>query len=243
MPINRPYLHKDEVANSLWRKYERTPEFASGEEQAISSVHTLVRAAESQGLERIIQKFVASLRQQTLLLRDIYENRSSTEWIDEWCEMHSLLFKSVFRNRGELRQSGHQVRFGFPGDEDLHRIPLGGGPTLTELHLLARQISEDLTYVSKEDVNSVCTFLARSHYGFIRVHPFGDGNGRIGRAITDQLALCLGYPPIIAGFPRLDEGKKERYHEAITACIGDPSCNILAEWTKAQIAAKLSELA
>jgi len=243
MPISRPEIHKDDIAASLWRKYERSEEYQSqNRTESISSVHPLVKAAESNGLAKVIRAFVGELVKEASL-RTKYENRAPGDWVDEWKSMHELLFKGVFKSRGSFRPNGHDVRFGSPGDEELHRIPWGGGQTTNEAHMLGRQISEDLKFVSPENVEAVCAFLARSHYGFIRIHPFGDGNGRIGRALTDQLALSLGYPPVIAGFPRLNSEKKTRYHTAITGCIGNPSCYSLAAWIKEQIEIKISEIA
>lgn len=37
---------------------------------------------------------------------------------------------------------------------------------------------------------------AISHLKFIEVHPFGDGNGRIGRLIMNQILMKQGYPPL-----------------------------------------------
>ena len=38
----------------------------------------------------------------------------------------------------------------------------------------------------KEDKLNI---LADIHFRFIMIHPFDDGNGRIARAITDQVSL------------------------------------------------------
>jgi Fic family protein len=157
--------------------------------------------------------------------------------------MHRVLFKGVYKITGRTRSTGHDVRFGSPGDEEKHRIPAGGSKTLSELTIFGDDISERLKHVNNEDIDSVCDFLAFTHYMFIRIHPFGDGNGRIARAITDQLALSLGFPPVIAGFPRLNQDKKDRYHQAITGCIDDPTCFTLKVWIKEQVVAKISEIA
>lgn len=243
MPKPRPEIPREEVEHQLWRKYERSHEFkVSKRKHSISSVHPLIEQAEKTGLGRIVHQFVAKLLQ-TPGLRKAYEARESDEWTAEWCAMQELLFRLVYRNRGKLRKKGQDVTFGDPGDEDLYKIPLGGGPTVTETLILAKQVTEELPYVKVDEIESVCTYLARTHYGFIRVHPFPDGNGRIARALTDQLAVSLGYPPIIAGFPRLNIDKKKGYHAAIKGCIGDPSCRSLKQWIQNQIETKLAEIA
>ena len=38
--------------------------------------------------------------------------------------------------------------------------------------------------------------VARMHLEFERIHPFNDGNGRIGRVINNLLFIRAGFPPI-----------------------------------------------
>jgi cell filamentation protein len=38
--------------------------------------------------------------------------------------------------------------------------------------------------------------LAFSHYEFIRIHPFNNGNGRTGRILMNWVALKFGYKPL-----------------------------------------------
>lgn len=43
---------------------------------------------------------------------------------------------------------------------------------------------------------SLCDFLSRSHTEFVRVHPFMDGNGRMGRLLINIALLTRGYPMV-----------------------------------------------
>lgn len=243
MPASRDEIPQEEVVHTLWRKYTKSREFRqSGRKKSISSVHPLVEDAEKKGLGRILHQFINKLKQEPLLRKN-YESREPQEWVEEWCAMHKLLLELVYRDRGRLRPKGYDVRFGNPGDEARHNIPLGGGQTQNESLMLAKQLTEDLRSVKALNIDSVCTYLAQVHYGFIRIHPFHDGNGRIARALTDQLGVSLGYPPVITGYPRLDEDKKRAYHAAIDGCVGDPSRKSLKLWIQNQIERKLAELA
>jgi len=38
--------------------------------------------------------------------------------------------------------------------------------------------------------------LTFAHYEFIRIHPFNNGNGRIGRILVNLIALKFGYKPL-----------------------------------------------
>jgi Fic family protein len=51
-----------------------------------------------------------------------------------------------------------------------------------------------------------------AHFYFESIHPFEDGNGRIGRAIAEKaLAQCLGQPTLIAIAHTIEKNKKDYY--------------------------------
>lgn len=53
---------------------------------------------------------------------------------------------------------------------------------------------------------------AIAHLYFVSIHPFEDGNGRIGRAIAEKaLAQCLGQPTLIAIAYAIERDKKAYY--------------------------------
>ncbi len=234
-------LSEDIVTKSLWRKYRKTPEYKSGRRYSINSVHPLIREAEERGLNEVILHFAKEL-ERPVNIRVTLSARQETDWLDDWKRMHSMLFRHVYRKNGEFRAHGHDVRFGSPGDEDLHRIPHGGAEVYNELYGLARFLRDSLEYIPIENIDEVCRFLAHFHYSFIRIHPFFDGNGRIARVITDQLSVALGYVPIIAGFPRNNIEKKQVYHQAIRASATDSSYSILTDWIKVQLLDKLAQI-
>jgi Fic family protein len=57
--------------------------------------------------------------------------------------------------------------------------------------------------------------IAFFHLRLEKIHPFGDGNGRVGRVIINVMLEQLGYPPIIV---TLDD--KQAYYEALSAYDG-----------------------
>ena len=65
------------------------------------------------------------------------------------------------------------------------------------IHLMY-QFIDNLTYkisISKTKDEIVET-LIYTHYEFIRIHPFNNGNGRTGRLLMNLVALKSGYKPI-----------------------------------------------
>lgn len=240
--IERYELAEEDVAKPLWRKYRKTPEYKSGRRFSVSSIHPVVREAEEKGLSDVILSFVKEL-EQPIDIHVRLSNRLESEWIDDWKHMHCTLFRHVYRKNGELRPKGYDVRFGDPGDEDLHHVPCGGAEVYNELFGLARYLHNTLEFVKVDNLDEVCRFLAHFHYNFIRIHPFPDGNGRIARVVTDQLSVALGYVPIIAGFPRNNAEKKRIYHAAIRASATDSAYSILTDWIKTQLEDKLAQIA
>jgi Fic family protein len=59
---------------------------------------------------------------------------------------------------------------------------------------------------------SALTRASIAHLYFVCIHPFEDGNGRIGRAIVEKaLAKCLGQPTLIAIAYTIERNKKAYY--------------------------------
>jgi Fic family protein len=65
-----------------------------------------------------------------------------------------------------------------------------------------------LAYKSNTE-DSIITKIAKFHLGFEYIHPFVDGNGRIGRVLTNYLLLRDGYVPINIKF-----GDRSEYYDA-----------------------------
>lgn len=235
-------IAEEDAAKVLWRKYRKSAEYKSGRRYSINSVHPLVRQAEEQGLSDVILDFAKEL-ERPVHIRVSLSMRQETDWLEDWKRKHTMLFRNVYRKTGELRPRGHDVRFGDPGDEDLHHIPCGGAEVYNELFALARYLHDSIEYINIADVDEVCRFLAHFHYSFIRIHPFFDGNGRIARVVTDQLSVALGYVPIIAGFPRNNTEKKQIYHAAIRSSALDHTYRDLTNWIKLQLQDKLDKIA
>lgn len=55
--------------------------------------------------------------------------------------------------------------------------------------------------------------LARAHTVFESIHPFGDGNGRVGRILLNYLAISRGYPPIV--IKGMSSEERQRYYQAL----------------------------
>lgn len=66
-----------------------------------------------------------------------------------------------------------------------------------------------------------------AHLYFVCIHPFENGNGRIGRALAEKsLAECLGAPTLIALSQKIEQNRKSYYNTLERS----NKCNELTEW-------------
>ncbi len=61
--------------------------------------------------------------------------------------------------------------------------------------------------------HSILSALSRIHTLFESIHPFQDGNGRVGRILLNYLAISQGYPPIVIKGVKSEE--REKYYQAL----------------------------
>ncbi len=59
--------------------------------------------------------------------------------------------------------------------------------------------------------------LAKVHAEFILIHPFRDGNGRLGRLLLTLMAVQAGIPPLT--FKIIERTKRRRYISAVQASL------------------------
>ena len=73
-----------------------------------------------------------------------------------------------------------------------------------------KMMSELIAFIyDNKKMNSV-ELSARAHYRFEKIHPFGDGNGRIGRLMMNHILWHNGYPMLI-----IEYKKRLSYYKAL----------------------------
>jgi Fic family protein len=98
--------------------------------------------------------------------------------------LHGMLLTNINDNfAGRLRQKGEYVRIG----THIAPVPELVGTMLEKL--VNEYLSDDVTYFLEK--------ISHFHLEFEYIHPFCDGNGRIGRVLVNQQLAAYGYPPVI----------------------------------------------
>jgi Fic family protein len=68
---------------------------------------------------------------------------------------------------------------------------------------------------------SILAFAGIAHLYFEMIHPFEDGNGRIGRALVEKAISQRIGQPALNSFATIIESKKRKYYDALKSCNTD----------------------
>ena len=128
--------------------------------------------------------------------------------------LHQMLISNIRDDiAGRFREEGEYVRVGNHIAADPKDIP-----ELLRNALIQYQSSSDQNIVKR---------ISQLHLEFENIHPFNDGNGRIGRVINNYLLIREGYVPIdikfasrkqyYDAFAEYDVGRKTKIMEGILA--------------------------
>jgi Fic family protein len=148
-------------------------------------------------------------------IRDSFQDPLSLDILKSW---HSILFShsSSRINLGQLRQgdSPMQVVSGAHGREVIHYEAPPSERVPKEMENFVRWYNS-ATFPVEGGVAEAILKSAIAHLYFESIHPFEDGNGRVGRAIAEKaLSQSLGRP-IMLSLSKTIEANKNDYYQAL----------------------------
>jgi Fic family protein len=144
------------------------------------------------------------------LLHDVYQTYADElnhEMLWRW---HSILFKgnNKFEEVGQYRTQSEPMQI-VSGRYDRQRVYFVAPPSdsvYEEMEIFIKWCN------SSKNTEMVLGRAAIAHVYFESIHPFEDGNGRIGRILVEKiLSQELGRPALIAISQTLEKNKKEYY--------------------------------
>ncbi|NGX41794.1 MAG: Adenosine monophosphate-protein transferase SoFic [Chlamydiae bacterium] len=142
-----------------------------------------------------------------------YDQILTHEMLYEW---HKLLMgaESTISDKGKYRTHKDPMQI-VSGRYDRYQVYFEAPPSSK----VYEEMTEFIQWFndSKNEESSLAR-AAIAHVYFESIHPFEDGNGRIGRALVEKaLSQSLGQPTLIAISQVINRRKKE-YYKALGAC-------------------------
>jgi Fic family protein len=144
---------------------------------------------------------------------DSFEKPLTHEMLYEW---HTLVMQGDTRveQRGGYRTHREPMQI-VSGRLDRHQVYFEAPPSDTVYGEMTEFIEWFNTSKGKE--SPLCR-ASIAHIYFESIHPFEDGNGRIGRALVEKaLSQSIGYPTLIPISEEIAKGKKG-YYNALAMC-------------------------
>lgn len=165
-----------------------------------------------------------------LLLTSFHEKRAFDEAFIK--ELHLLLTQNTYDTR--RWQLGER-----PGEYKQHDYVTGKEEIGAAPEDVPEEMGELLSELTAVESRNALTAAAYFHAKFENIHPFADGNGRVGRLAMNYFLIIHDHPPVI-----IHEEDRKKYYTALEAWDTrqdlDPLRNFLREQTEKTWAKQLA---
>lgn len=146
-------------------------------------------------------------------VRKNFRNRLTEQSLFDWHIMLLSHVKGVEIGKWRTHPEPMQVVSGAMGKEKVHFEAPPSNSVPEEMKKFIRWFNDTAPGCSKE-IKSAPVRSAISHLYFESIHPFEDGNGRIGRAISEKaLSQGIGRPVMLSLSKTIESNKKKYYLE------------------------------
>jgi len=203
------YKKLENIKNNFQKEWKKLPETAKEKEkQEISIVFTYNTNA--------IEGSTITLEEAREIIHDKISPNKPLRDVKE-TEAHSKVFLKMLDKKEEIsneillrwhREIFSETKSDIAGKyrDYLVRVGYHIAPDWQNVKIMMNNL---IYFINKEKMNPV-ELSARAHYQFEKIHPFGDGNGRIGRLLTNHILWYAGYPMII-----IEYKKRKSYYKAL----------------------------
>lgn len=176
-------------------------------------------------------------------IMEYIRNKAPTQELDS--KLILLLHQMLMLNINE------SIAGRFRGPNEYVRVGTHIAPAPEHIALLIEQV---IQHYNTDIEGFITDKIARLHLEFERIHPFNDGNGRIGRVINNFLFIRAGFPPITIfnkekyksyypGFQEYDSARKTSIMEKTIALQTQESLHKRIAYLKGEEIIKLTDYA
>jgi Fic family protein len=119
-------------------------------------------------------------------------------------EVHRLLTAGTYDERRYIENKER------PGEFKKHDYVTGVHEVGSSAQDVERELAELIAETGAYDGEDVLMAAAYFHAGFEYIHPFADGNGRVGRTLLNYYLMIRNHPPLI-----VHDEEKGKYYGAL----------------------------
>lgn len=161
-------------------------------------------------------------------VRNTYAEPLTKEKLYEWHKMLMADSKNIAIGKWRSHNEPMQVVSGALGNEKVHFEAPPSAKVPKEMDRFIAWFNDTAPGGSKE-IKKAVVRSAVAHLYFETIHPFEDGNGRVGRAIAEKaLSQTLGRP-VLLSLSRTIEADKKSYYSALERA---QRSNEITDWVK-----------
>lgn len=149
--------------------------------------------------------------------------------IDDLLAAHALLLHGLIDDAGHWRSKGAGI---YRGEQLVHMAPPASQ--------IPRLMADLFNWLANTDAHPLIASAA-FHYEFEFIHPFGDGNGRIGRLW--QTLILSHWQPMLAFLPveTVIKHRQQTYYQLLTESDQKSDCSAFIEFLLQAIEDSLQE--
>ena len=144
-------------------------------------------------------------------LREHFEAVNHQEAIEY---VESLISDEYFLNKRDILQVHHlvlqKIEKDFAGKYRTTGVRISGANFVPPNALIVEELMTELIDWAKNGDLDILIKAAIFHHRFVWIHPFFDGNGRIGRLTFNLLLMKEGFPPAI-----ILKNDRKKYYDAL----------------------------
>jgi Fic family protein len=164
--------------------------------------------------EKVGDKRVEGIAELMIEVRNTFADPMTETMLFNWHEMLMKGSRRIIIGRWREHEEPMQVVSGGIGKEKVHFEAPPSAKVPTEMKQFVNWFNHS-SPAGEKPIKRAAVRSAIAHLYFESIHPFDDGNGRIGRAISEK-ALSQGIGrPVLLSLSRTIESKKNDYYDAL----------------------------